>query len=107
MDSHDLFKVGGKGAVNKLGSLTTDLLVESINCNGHPPRLLLTFFGNFLAVDFLTHPHPLADEALYYSTIYSNSARRLAVWTPALGQTESYSVQSCLLLAATINPASR
>ena len=56
----------------------------------------------------------LADEALYYSTIYPNcvtwvqrtqawpsakSARRLA-----FGQTKSYSVQPLLQLAATIGP---
>ena len=35
---------------------------------------------------------------------FGHSARRLTVGPPALGQTESYSVQPCLPLTATIGP---
>ena len=38
---------------------------------------------------------------------FGHSPRRLAVGPPALGETESYSMQPCLLLAATISPAGR
>ena len=38
---------------------------------------------------------------------FSHSARRLAIGSPALGQTKSYSVQPCLPLAAMIGHAGR